>query len=158
MTFEDIVIFTAEHLHFIVVAIAGFVFLGYRFRNLQKQIVLTAIISGVLALGIDKLLNQLIDSPRPFVVDGIVPLFSHVADNGFPSEHTLFATVIAGIVFLYQRKIGSLLLLFALLIGIARIFAGVHHLKDVLGGIFIAVLAVYVAQQIVSKIVTSQSD
>lgn len=158
MTFEDIVIFTAEYLHLIIAVIAGFVFLGYRSRDLQKQIVLTIIISGVLALGIDKLLNQLIDSPRPFVVDGIVPLFSHVADNGFPSEHTLFATAIAGIVFLYQRKIGSLLLLFALLIGIARIFAGVHHLKDVLGGIFIAVLAVYLAQKIVSKIVTSQLD
>lgn len=158
MTSDLVVIFLAEYLHLIVAIIAGFVFWGYRSRDLQKQIVLTTIISAVLALGIDKLLNQLIESPRPFVVDGIVPLFSHVADNGFPSEHTLFATVIAGIVFLYQKYTGSLLLLFALLIGIARIFAGVHHLKDVLGGIFIAVLAVYVAHKIVSKIVTSQSD
>ena len=151
MTTEHIVIFFAEYLHLIVAVIAGFVFLGYRHRHLQKQIVLTAVISAVLALGIDKLLNQLIYSPRPFVVDGIVPLFSHVADNGFPSEHTLFATVIAGIVFLYQRNIGFLLLLFALLIGIARVIASVHHMIDIFGALIIGLSAVLMGRWLVVR-------
>lgn len=155
MTTEHIVIFFAEYLHLIVAVIAGFVFLGYRYRHLQKQIVLTAVISAVLALGIDKLLNRVIDSPRPFVVDDVVPLFLHVADNGFPSEHTLLAVVIACLVYIQHKKTGLALLLLAVVIGIARVIAGVHHPIDIVGALLIGVFSVSIARWLVARYVTA---
>ena len=83
--------------------------------------------------------------PRPFVVEHIQPLFPYSADNGFPSEHTLFATVIAGAIFIYRRKLGIFLGAMGILIGVARVAAAVHHPIDIIGGIAIAVIATYIS-------------
>lgn len=151
MTSDLVVIFFAEYAHYFVVVIAGFVFLLSCSYNHKKQLAKIALVSIVLAIGMDKLLNQIISSPRPFTADGVVPLFTHVADNGFPSEHTLLAIVIAALVCIQNKKIGLVLVLLAVTIGIARVVAGVHHLIDVLGAILIGVLAVLIGQLLVTR-------
>lgn len=146
-----IIVFFAEYLHYFVVLIAGSVFFVYRLQFQKKQMLFTTVFSIALAVAVDKLLNQIIDSPRPFVADGIIPLFSHVADNGFPSEHTLLATVLAGLVYIYNKKIGIFLIILSVTIGIARVVAGVHHIIDILGALIIAVLAVLVGKWLVTR-------
>lgn len=84
------------------------------------------------------------------MVNDIAPLFPHSADNGFPSEHVLFAMVIAGVVFAYNRKLGVILAILGLIVGSARVIANVHHPIDVIGGIAIALMSIFCAYRVLS--------
>ncbi len=77
-------------------------------------------------------------NPRPFVVEHFIPLIAHADDNGFPSDHVLLASAIAAIWTIYRRRIGLVLWALALLIGVARVYVGVHHPVDIIGSIVIA--------------------
>jgi undecaprenyl-diphosphatase len=87
-----------------------------------------------------KVAGRLWTDPRPFVVDHIVPLISHPADNGFPSDHTALATAVAAVVLLWHRRAGAALLVLAVLIGTARVGAHVHHWPDIIAGFAIGVV------------------
>ena len=63
----------------------------------------------------------------------IVPLFSE-SGYAFPSGHATFFMALAFALFFNHKKAGYVFILFALLIGIARIIAGVHFPVDILGG------------------------
>lgn len=100
-------------------------------------------VAGLLAAGLVLLAGRLHDDPRPFVLDpGSPALFPHGADNGFPSDHTTYATTAALVVATVRRRMGWLLLTCAVLGGLARVAAHVHHVQDVAAGVAIAVVSV----------------
>lgn len=91
------------------------------------------------ALGITALVVQgikiIVAIPRPFAT--LLDTILLVPDQGgysFPSMHTALTTAVAISVMLHHRRLGLLLLVFALLVGISRIFVGVHYPIDVLVG------------------------
>lgn len=138
------IIFSAQYLHLIIFGIAV-IFVLLKLSENIKQIFAVGIGASFIALAMDKILNQFIQSPRPFVVEKITPLFSHIADNGFPSEHTLFAMVVAGVIFIYHRNAGILIGVLGLWVGLARVISKVHHFTDILGSVVIAILAVTIS-------------
>jgi undecaprenyl-diphosphatase len=76
--------------------------------------------------------------PRPFIVDpSIVPPIPHSSDNGFPSDHTAAAAMVAVALLAERSRVGWWILGVAALIGSARVVAGVHHVPDVLGGLVV---------------------
>ena len=84
----------------------------------------TRLRARVVALGIALVLIQLAAAihtdPRPFVVDpSIKPLFAHAADNGFPSDHAVAATV-ALLVMTYRKMLGAVLLAASILVQLVR--------------------------------------
>ena len=85
-----------------------------------------------------KIISHFYFDPRPFVVGNFTPLIPHAADNGFPSDHTLLGAAIAFAIFRFNKKLGLLLLFFAILVGFSRVLAGVHHASDIAGSIVIA--------------------
>jgi len=99
-----------------------------------------------------KLVSVLYFDPRPFVIDHSIPLISHVADNGFPSDHTVLAATTALLVLRYKQLLGSILLALACWIGISRILAHVHRPIDVFGALVIAVMSVLLAFVLASRI------
>ena len=80
-------------------------------------------------------------NPRPFVEDGFIPLLPHAPDNGFPSNHALFAAALVAFVFPYQKWIGGALAVLAVLVGFSRVYAGIHHPLDILTSFFIVAVA-----------------
>lgn len=132
-----------------------------RARMLGQQMVLLTVVAVVGALALNLVLAHLIHEPRPFIshpsqVHDLVP---HAADNAFPSDHETVASALAAMLLLYAGQllapvkglmggIGAaprwLLILavplallglgMALLIGLARIYVGVHYPFDILGG------------------------
>jgi len=116
------------------------------------MVVAGAVTLVLLFLGI-KLAAHLWVDPRPFVVDHTKPMFAHPADNGFPSDHTALGVAIAGVVAFWKRRVGVVLLAVAVLVGVARVAAHVHHVPDILGGAGIgavaSVLGVLVARRAV---------
>lgn len=140
---DNLIIFGAKYLIF-VLAVAAFLYFLKQDRAAQKQMAVFAILVLPLSYLTAKLSSLFFYNPRPFVDGSVVPLFSHAADNGFPSDHTLFASAVAAVILYFDRKVGALLFAAVILVGLARVLAGVHHAIDIVGSILI-VLAVYFA-------------
>jgi membrane-associated phospholipid phosphatase len=138
---NGLIVFLAQYLLYVMAVVAGAVWLT---RNRTGKIALAG--QAVLGLGLVGLglliAAKLHTDPRPFVHDpASSPLFSHAADNGFPSDHSTAAGLIAALVFRYQRVIGGLLAVCAALVAVARVAAHVHHAQDVVAGLAIGVVA-----------------
>lgn len=146
---DQFVVFCAQYLPFLILGVA--IILLVRLEKSQRiSATLLLFVSSGVAFVIDKVLNRLIESPRPFTVNDIAPLFPHSADNGFPSEHVLFALIIASVVFAYNRKLGVILAILGLMVGLARVIANVHHPIDVIGGVAIALTSIFCAHWVLS--------
>lgn len=134
---------------YLIFAIPLIIILVYFFSKNRKKI-LPIILKIILALALVYALNYLISliftRPRPFVNNNeiyqLAKLFAKPTDFSFPSYHTATAFVFAFMVLLDWKKFGIILLIPALIIGFARIFAGVHYPTDILGGILIALVSV----------------
>lgn len=118
---------------------------------------------GVLAIALTGALVLLAGAahadPRPFVVDPFHPaLFPHAADNGFPSDHTAYATAAALVVVAIRRRLGLVLLAFATGGGLARVAANVHHLQDIAASLVIAAIAVAVSAAVYSAVQDRQAS
>lgn len=137
--FDAVGIFFAEMAIFIlvliVVAIKG---KGHRIRLILES----ALASG-LALGINFVIGLLSFRYRPFMVHEQVHLLIEKSglEKSFPSDHTAIAFALATILFLHNRRWGIVAYVIALLIGVGRIYVGVHYPTDILGGIVVGLLS-----------------
>ncbi len=90
------------------------------------------IISG----GIKDFLKVIIHTPRPYWVDSRVKAYSTETSFGMPSGHSQDAASIWGAIAVSQKRrwVTWIAMLLILLIGLSRIYLGVHFLHDVLAG------------------------
>lgn len=90
------------------------------------------------------LLKQVIGGLRPFeFYQYLEPLFIYGGGDSFPSGHaTLFAALALMIIFLHKR-VGVLFAVFAILISLGRVIAGVHYPIDILAGWMIGGIVSY---------------
>ena len=134
---HEIVILVAEY--FILIPIIGAVYVLIMAPKKQRlRLLALLVLGGILSELFAKIGSHLYYDPRPFVANHIVPYFTHAPDNGFPSDHTLLAAFLAYWTRAFRRRLGLVLLIVALLIGIARVIAGVHHLYDIIGSLVFA--------------------
>jgi undecaprenyl-diphosphatase len=119
----------------ITAAVAGYLLICRKYRGLA--FLLGATLSGLVLCG---LLKSLFDRPRP----DVVPHLSYVSTTSFPSGHSVLSAVV-------YLTLGSLLarlveqrrlklyflgvaLFLSFLIGVSRVYMGVHYPTDVLAG------------------------
>jgi undecaprenyl-diphosphatase len=120
-------------------------FWPHRQRVLSRAAVVVGIVAGLVArYGVKTAIMLVYPRPRPFVVlPNLRPLIA-VSPNGylqsFPSGHTIFFFALATVLFCFNKRIGLLTFLVALLIGIARVYAGVHWPTDILDSAVLGVL------------------
>jgi undecaprenyl-diphosphatase len=97
------------------------------------------------AAGLSLLLNQplahLVKRARPYLAH---PQHAHVLiarshDPSFPSDHATGAFALAFAIWLYDRTIGTALLVLAALISFARVYVGTHYPGDVVVGATIGI-------------------
>lgn len=137
-------IFIAQYLIFFSILATFYFFLRLPKKH-KKRFLIEALIGGVIAFILAKIGSQLFNDPRPFITDHVAPYFAHANDNGFPSDHTLLSSFLGFLVLRYNKKWGYALLLAAAAIGLARVFAGVHHIADIIGSFAFAGLGVAAA-------------
>ncbi len=143
---NDLIIFSAKYLYFFEIGIAAIYFF-LQPRGKQKSIILLSAIFLPLAYIVAQVIATFYFDPRPFVVGNFTPLIPHAPDNGFPSDHMLLTSAIASVLFVYDKKIGALTWLIAIVVGISRVYAGIHHLTDIVGSAIIVIVSMYVAKK-----------
>ncbi len=144
---NTLAIFGARDLIFVMVAIAATVFF-FLPKPQQKRTLLFVVILFPVSYAIATLAGFLFFNPRPFVADGFIPLLPHTADNGFPSDHSLFAAALAAAVLPYKRWVGIILSILAIGVGVSRVYVGVHHPIDILTSFLIVAVVVLAALKI----------
>lgn len=107
-------------------------------RAANQRVVLAAVVGAGGALLVGALVRALHPEARPFVVDPSTRLLvTHAADSSLPSDHALVSFGVAGTVLWWRRLAGMLLVGFGILIGLARIYVGVHWPVDIAAGALI---------------------
>ena len=98
------------------------------------------IISG----GLNSSLKMLFHSPRPYWIDPQVKAMASETSFGLPSGHSQNSAAIWGMIAASFRKkwAWSVALVVIFLVGISRLYLGVHFLRDVLSGWLIGGLIV----------------
>ena len=139
---DTLIIFGAKYL-IVISALAALTVVWSVPQKDRVRFTLLTVISLPLAYVLAKICAHFYFDPRPFVVGNFTPLVPHGPDNGFPSDHTLLASALAAVVTIIRPRVGAVLWIFAILIGICRVLAGVHHTIDIVGAMLVSIVAVY---------------
>jgi undecaprenyl-diphosphatase len=92
-------------------------------------------VSGGMAWLVAKGIKAIVHAPRPFLLlDNVTPLFHYGAYDSFPSGHATFFAAVATALYLYKQDLGIVFGVFAILISVARVVAGIHFPLDILAG------------------------
>ena len=127
------------------------------FENIGRRIfdVFVVFLSAFVAYVLSVILKNYFQIGRPVLLNfNLHPLLT-LSDYGFPSGHASFFSALAVSLFLMNKRAGVFAIILALVIGAARIFAGVHTPLDILGGYLlgtlVAVLVDFIAIKIAGK-------
>ncbi len=120
----------------------------------DREIVVIAIASGLVALVVGRLLAHYLPfrlrpiyepQLRAFYPDAAPPELLPRTWSAFPSDHAMLWCAIAGAIFLASRVAGIYALIHtAVLVGLPRIYLGLHYPTDVLAGAAIGIGIVFV--------------
>jgi len=145
---DDIGIFLANYLPYILVL--GFLVLLYYQRGWRLRLYwfAEAAIAILVSRGlITEIIRHFYNHPRPFDALGI-PALIFESGNSFPSGHMTFFFPLALAVLYMNRTWGWWYIALTAIMGVARIYVGVHWPFDIAGGALIGIacaLAVHAA-------------
>ncbi len=139
---DQLIIFFAVYFPYILILLAVLFLL--KFKS-WRGLIISLATSGS-AWTIAYILKNLMRVSRPdvqalFLADGYA----------FPSGHATFFMALAISIFFFHKKTGYWFMLAALLVGLARIMAGVHSPVDILGGFVLGALVAYLVKYIYDK-------
>ncbi|MFP4324111.1 MAG: phosphatase PAP2 family protein [Anaerolineales bacterium] len=112
-------------------------------KNLGRRMLFTLMVTGVVSY----FLKALFDRPRPFeVAPEQVERLVSASQGGIPSGHTMVSLAVWGVLAIwvaqrYPARRGlawGLLAAYVVLMGLSRMYNGVHYPQDVVAGIFFA--------------------
>ena len=148
--FDYLVYFLAQILPFVLFAFIAWYFLFYK-----KEPIKFILISFVIAvsLAFSEILKFIFQSQRPFLeITQLAPLFMFGGADSFPSGHALVLGAFTTAIYFENRKMGYFFAVGSILVGISRVFAGVHYMTDILAGFFIGTLFVLLAYKYIGKL------
>ncbi len=139
-------IFLAHYLPYVLIVILLSFCLTSGFKQKWGMVLVAFISAGTASLIVKRIILFFIQRPRPYMVlsQSHTLISKAVSENfqAFPSGHALFFFALAMAVYFYHKKWGIFFFIWAGLMGLARIFTGVHWPSDILGG---AILGVAIA-------------
>ncbi|WP_141992569.1 MULTISPECIES: undecaprenyl-diphosphatase [Bacillaceae] len=144
-------VFIAEYMIFFLV-LAVLMFLFSR-RNKNRIMVICAFITLVISELLAKIAGQFHSNNQPFAeLPNVNRLVEKAVNNSFPSDHTIIFFSFCITFWLFKRGWGILWVILAVLVGISRIWVGVHYPADVLVGAIISIVSATIVYKIVLKL------
>lgn len=137
---NSLIVFVAKYFLYISVLIVGVYWLRASTKD-KFSLAWKLVAGGILALAMARVSAHFYYDTRPFVAEHIKPLFAHAPDNGFPSDHALLTSFLGFSLLAYSRRVATVLLLNAVLVGAARVAAHVHSPIDIIGSFVFAGLS-----------------
>lgn len=135
--FDFLMIFVSNKTRYVFVFVL--IFMWFKNGPYRKAAYKAGISAGITLL-IHTLIKLFYFKPRPFERRRVGILIPSKRDSTFPSKHTLLAFAISTSIYLYNRVIGSMLWVLALLTGFSRIWVGHHYPYDIIGSAVIATM------------------
>ena len=135
---QVVAVFFASYLIWILVA--GVLYVSRQKKERPWRLFIQSLFASGIAYGINFIIGIIYFRVRPFDSLGFDPLIGkdHL-DKSFPSDHASVAFALAFMVFLYNKKYGTFLLVVASLIAIGRMLAGVHYFSDIVAGALVGI-------------------
>lgn len=141
---DFLIIFLAEPFIYIVILVITIVLLkranifseGIYIKSIwsKGRSIAIIILSTGLSYIIANLLKLVLKTDRPFMALSDVHTLISETGYAFPSGHSATIAAFAFAVYFRNKKLGSIALVAMVLIGIARVAAGVHFPIDIIGG------------------------
>lgn len=144
---DTIIVYVAQYFYLVVILL---LILSWYKVKIDKRLeyALAVILAGIIAFIISRISSKLYYDPRPFVVMHVKPLFPHIKDNGFPSDHALLTGTLTAVAYIYNKKYASIMLVVTILIGLARVLAKVHSPLDIAGGWVFGIIGAYLGYKL----------
>ncbi|RRJ27633.1 undecaprenyl-diphosphatase [Halocatena pleomorpha] len=147
---NEVMIFAAENIVYLVPLVLLYLWftsgserthsslsLGSRPGKTKSVFVFVTIVVG---LALSYIMGQLYSHPAPYMA-GYETLVVEAPENSFPSQHTTVMFAFAWPLFYLQdRWQGSVALVFASLVGVSRVYVGVHYPIDIIGAVGVSLL------------------
>ena len=111
-----------------------------RYRRIGVAVIVALAVTYIV---VDLVMKPVFDRPRPFEVEDLVPIVDPPTSASFPSGHTAHSFAAAFCIFYYNGRWGIPALAFASLVGVSRIYLGVHWPTDVLAGAIVGMAVAY---------------
>ncbi len=150
-------LFLADYLGYVI--ILGIIILLFLKKDWRQRFYFFSLgaLSVILSRGVaTEVIRFFYYRPRPFLTLNIQPLINSDQTGSFPSGHATAYFALAMVVYyfceknreIFSRKWEWLFMGAALLMGIARIFIGVHWPLDILAGAIIGIGSAFLVKQI----------
>ena len=121
--------------------------LGFFYWCINKEEVRYLVMVITFSSVVNGALKEIVNSPRPFMVEDVRALRTETAHGfSFPSGHVQIVASFYGALAQRYKKVWLWLIaaLMVILVGLSRVYLGVHWPRDVFGGIIFAALSILV--------------
>ena len=129
----------------------GLFFISFAQNNLRLFIY--CFLSGMVAVFvIARIIYFFYKEARPATLQGTKILIPVPDNPSFPSRHAAMLFGLSSYLFFYSVPIAVFFLICSCLVGIARVFCGVHWFRDILAGAFVGFLSSVILYGIINLI------
>lgn len=141
--FDSLTVFIAQDLIWLWVAILIFIaVLSLRRHHFTFEAMAFVLIATIASWSVSEFLKMVFATKRPFMDLPVgSTLLSYVnGSDAFPSSHATFLFALAVALYFYNRTLGTISLVIAVLVSLARVATGLHWPVDILGGLTLALV------------------
>src|SRR3989344_3067106 len=142
--FSWLIVFFANDFGFLL--LGGLLVYLFTHKDQKKGVrdVVVVITAALIAWGLAHAIKYLYPHARPTMFPGTHALLLD-NDSSFPSGHATFFSALAMALYFYHKRLGLLYAFGALLIGLARVMAGIHWPIDILAGYILGGIIGFIA-------------